>query len=575
MSLSKVKGYFSFVLHSHLPFVVGHGTWPHGMDWLNEATAETYIPVLNALYQLKDEGFTPKITIGLTPILCEQLRNDRFKQGFIDYLENKIHMAEEDKKLFLEWKSENLIKLSDMWKKFYTDIIVDFKEKYDWDLINAFKILQDQDIIEIITSAATHGYLPLISQDYSIDNQVKVGIENYKKHFKRAPEGIWLPECAYRPAYKWKNPILTDEPEYDRKGVEETLNENGIKYFIIDTHLLMGGEAIGVYAARFEALKMLWEQFKKQYKPPPTDFNKSPYRSYLVSSTSNFEAQVAIFTRDPKTSIQLWSAEHGYPGDGWYLEFHKKHWPSGHRYWRITSVKSSLGDKLEYVPENVESRLTENAGHYKQLIKDILFDFHHKNNQELGILIAPYDTELLGHWWFEGPEFLYRVLKWVEMDPEIELTTCGKYLKEFPPVNIVHIPEGSWGEGQGHWIWLNEWTTWTWEKIYDIEKRVKRIFDKYNGTNDDNIKRIITQIQRENLLLQSSDWQFLISTWSARDYAENRVAEHYERINRLIDMLKHYEGSKNLLPEQYNYLGNLESIDNIFGEEIRKVLNLK
>ncbi|MFX0133408.1 MAG: 1,4-alpha-glucan branching protein domain-containing protein [Candidatus Hodarchaeota archaeon] len=572
---SNVKGYFSFVLHSHLPYVVAHGTWPHGMDWLNEASAETYIPILNTLYKLKDEGFKPRLTIGLTPILCEQMRNGAFIEGFINYLDNKIALAEDDKKLFIEWKSENLIRLSDMWKQFYTDIIVDFKEKYNRDLVNAFKILQDEGIIEIITCAATHGYLPLLSQDYSIENQVKIGIQNYKKHFKRDPIGIWLPECAYRPAYNWKNPIFTDENEYARKGIEEFLNSNGIKYFLIDTHLLMGGEAIGVYAARFEALKMLWENFKRQYKPPPVDFNKSPYRPYLVSSTSDFESQVAVFVRDPKTSIQLWSAEHGYPGDGWYLEFHKKHFPSGHRYWRITSVKSSLGDKLEYIPENVESRLVENAGHYKQLIKDILLDFHYNNDKELGIVIAPYDTELLGHWWAEGPRFLYKVLKWVEMDPEIELTTCGKYLEEFPPVNIVHIPEGSWGEGQGHWIWLNEWTTWTWEKIYEIEKKLEGIFEKYKGNRDGNIRRIILQIERENLLLQSSDWQFLISTWAARDYSENRVAVHFNRINKLIGILEHYEHNKNLLPEHYSYLDKLGATDDIFGIEIEEVLDLK
>ena len=122
-----------------------------------------------------------------------------------------------------------------MWKQFYTDIIVDFKEKYNRDLVNAFKILQDEGIIEIITCAATHGYLPLLSQDYSIENQIKIGIQNYKKHFQRNPIGIWLPECAYRPAYNWKNPIFTDEDEYARKGVEEILNKNGVKYFVIDT----------------------------------------------------------------------------------------------------------------------------------------------------------------------------------------------------------------------------------------------------------------------------------------------------------------------------------------------------
>ena len=558
------------MLHTHLPYVISHGTWPHGMDWLNEASAECYVPILDSLNQLVNEGFKPHLTIGLTPILCEQLKSPVFIKDFLGYLENKIKLAEDDKDLFIEWKSENLIRLSEMWKEYYTNIIRNFKENYNKDIIGAFKSLQDNNILEIITCGATHGYFPLLSQDYSISNQVAIGVANYEKMFGRKPQGIWLPECAYRPGYKWKNPIITSEEEYDRKGIEYFLYENKINYFIIDTHLLMGGEAMGVYAERFEALKLLWENFKKQYKPYPKNIEKSPYRPYLLSSKD-----VGIFVRDPRTSIQLWSAEHGYPGDGWYLEFHKKHFPSGHRYWRITSSKSSLGDKLEYLPEKVESRLDENASHYKNLIRDLLIDFKQKNNDESGIIVAPYDTELFGHWFFEGPRFLYKVLKWVESDPEIELITCGKYFNNFPPVNVIQIPEGSWGEGQGHWIWLNEWTTWTWEKVYEIENKLKEIFEIHKNSKDQTINRLLIQIERENLLIQSSDWQFLISTWAARDYAENRVAEHYNRILKLLDILDKYKTYKEFLEEDGNYLSKLEQSDNIFGVEIKKVLHLE
>ncbi|MHA1269553.1 MAG: glycoside hydrolase family 57 protein [Candidatus Helarchaeota archaeon] len=558
-------GSFTFVLHTHLPYVLNHGIWPHGMDWLNEASAECYIPILNILNKLKEEGYKPHLTIGITPILTEQLRSGVFKKNFIDYLNNKIDSAQKDYQLFKSWNNEHRANLAIMWKDYYTKILDDFNNKYNQDLIGAFKKLQDINLIEIITCAATHGYLPLIGTDESIQGQIKTGIKNYKKNFGKDPLGIWLPECAYRPAYKWVRPTLENNKPIFRKGIEEILSENNLYYFIIDTHLLKGGEAIGVYATRFDALKKLWEIFKKQYTPDPIDVHKSPYEIYLLHPKENMDP-VTVFTRDPRTSIQLWSAEHGYPGDGWYLEFHKKHYPGGLRYWRVTSAKSSLGDKFEYYPDKVENRIKENAGHYKLLIHELLEQHHKKNKNKQSIVVAPYDSELFGHWWWEGPKFLYYVLKWVEEDPEIKLTTCGTFMQKYPASIVIKIPEGSWGEGQGHWIWLNEWTKWTWEKIYECEDEMINIVKKYHNSQDDNIKKILKQIGRELLLLESSDWQFLISTWSARDYAENRVAEHYSRFKRLSNMLKKYSSGEKVDEGDWNYLGILEREDNIFEE---------
>lgn len=557
-----IIGRFSFVLHTHLPYVINHGMWPHGMDWLNECAAESYIPVLNTLNRLKNEGFHPHLTLGITPVLTEQLRDPTFIDAFLNYIQIKIDAALHDRDIFTQWNRPHLIELTHMWENHYKHIQTSFIETYKKDIVGGFKDLQDQGLIEVITGPATHGYLPLIKTDANIQAQIATGVRVYQKHFGRDPIGIWLPECGYRPGYKWKPPVGKDQKSYSRKGVEEFLSENGIKYFIVDTHLLMGGEAVGVYAARFKALEMLWETFKKQYKPEPVKTEKSPYDVYLVGSNPAIEP-VAVFTRDPKTSVQLWSAEHGYPGDGCYLEFHKKNFPGGLRYWRITSRKSSLGDKWEYEPDKVPARLDENAGHYKDVIKGVLQD-HFKKTGQPGIIVGCYDTELFGHWFFEGPEFLYRVLKWVEMDPELELTTCGAYLEKFPPSTIVKLPEGSWGEGEGHWIWLNEWTVWTWEKVYECEEIMIDLANKYSKTTDQQLQNILKQTAREVLLLQSSDWQFLISTWSARDYAENRCAEHYNRFKRLANMAKTYGNREKVDEGDWIYLGQLEREDCLF-----------
>jgi 1,4-alpha-glucan branching enzyme len=557
-----IIGRFAIMLHTHLPYVVNHGVWPHGLDWLNECAAESYIPVLNTINKLKDEGFHPHLTIEITPVLTEQLRDPMFVDAFLNYLQMKIDAAVHDREIFSQWNRPHLIELTQMWEDYYNKTRTSFTEQYNKDIVGAFKDLQDQGMIEIMTCTATHGYLPLIKTDVSIKAQVAMGVRVYKQHYGRDPLGIWLPECGYRPGYKWKPPVGKDQKPYLRKGVEEFLSENGIKYFIVDTHLLMGGEAVGVYQARFKALQMLWETFKTQYKPEPLKKEKSPYEAYLIGSNPAIEP-VTVFTRDPKTSVQLWSAEHGYPGDGWYLEFHKKNFPGGLRYWRVTSRKLSLGDKMEYEPDKVAARLDENAGHYKGLIKQVLQEYFKKTGQP-GIIVAPYDTELFGHWFFEGSEFLYRVLKWVEMDPELELTTCGAYLQAFPPSTVIKLPEGSWGEGQGHWIWLNEWTAWTWEKIYECEDVMIELANKYSDTSDKNLKNILKQTARELLLLQSSDWPFLISTWNARDYAERRVAEHYDRFKRLAGMAKAYANQENIDEGDWTYLGQLEQEDHLF-----------
>ncbi|MHA1294698.1 MAG: hypothetical protein ACTSQJ_18835, partial [Promethearchaeota archaeon] len=274
--MPEILGYFTFVLHSHLPWVLNHGVWPHGTSWVNEAAAETYIPLLIELYKLVDDGYHPKLTIGLTPVLCEMLRHPNFIEGFVDYIDEKISAAKNDEKEFTKNKyEEGRIKLTKWWQEFYERVKEQFIHNYNKDIIGAFKKLQDMGFLDIITCGATHGYNPLLSKDTSIDAQFKTAVDNYIYHFGRAPTGAWLPECGYRPGYKWKNPITGEEE--NRPGLEYFLAKNGLKYFFIDTALLLGGKSQGVYAARFPLLKELWKQFSSQYEEIPTSFEKSQY----------------------------------------------------------------------------------------------------------------------------------------------------------------------------------------------------------------------------------------------------------------------------------------------------------
>jgi len=242
------KGYFAFVLHNHLPYVIAHGRWPHGMDWLSEAAAETYMQLVKIMNELVGEGVKPKLTIDISPVLCEQLADESFKEEFADYLREKIKAARHDAEEFHKYNQPNMLNLAHFWEKFYGETLERFNA-IGRDIIGEMRKLQDAGYLEIMTCGATHGYYPLLSRDESLQAQTKMAVKNYKKHFGREPRGIWLPECAYRPRYEWAPPVPIDgsQEAYPRKGSDEFLSENGIDFFIVDSALLKGGKSIGVY----------------------------------------------------------------------------------------------------------------------------------------------------------------------------------------------------------------------------------------------------------------------------------------------------------------------------------------
>jgi len=564
-------GAFSLVLHSHLPYVLSHGKWPHGMDWLNEAAAETYLPLLRAFDQLVSEGIAPKVTIGLSPVLCEQLADPMFKEEFVSYLILKAEAARLDVASFEKGKisrkdpeRDHLIRLARDWEKFYEDLVREFRDTYKSDIVGAFRRLQDHGQLEIITCAATHGYLPLLYEDASVDVQIRLAVENYKKHFGRPPQGIWLPESAYRPYREWSSPLGGDRPRW-RRGLEEFLDRHHLRFFYVDSHLIAGGKALGVYLERFEALKKYWAEFQKGYTDISDDFRRSPYQSYLIRSRELFIGRVYAFVRDPRTGLQVWSGEHGYPGDGQYLDFHKKHYPGGHRYWRVTSIKADLRDKQVYDPDIVQSRIEENAGHFKEIVRQILLN-EGKEAEGMPIVCAPFDTELFGHWWFEGPRWIYQMLKWMSQDPELRLMTGSEYLDQVTTHRVVSLPEGSWGEGGFHHIWFNPDTTWSWELIYPAQKKMVEAAQKWGANQDGRIREALRQLAIEMLLLESSDWQFLISTFSARDYAETRLVKHHLDFEKTYELLETLTRGEEPTPEAWDHFRTVQQRDNLFPE---------
>ena len=540
-------GSFVFMLHSHLPYYRKAGMWPFGEENLYECMSETYIPILKMIEELYNEGIKAKLTVGITPILAEQLNDKHLQDGFIKYLDEKIKVSYEDTLRYPDPNvahSQHLNYLANFYYDWFKKIKNQFLE-YNCDLISQFKKFQDLGLIEITTSGATHGFSPLLATDTNLNAQFKVGSDTTKRLFGKKAKGAWLPECAYRQGYSYKG---KDGKQKWRSAIEVTLQNNDIEYFFTESHVIEGGNSIG-------NRRVIGVYGNIEYIPlPPRE--KTGYDTYSAYWLP--DAQVAVMGRNERAGYQVWSAADGYPGDGCFREFHKRDDKSGMHYWRITSPTTDLGDKMLYDPVLAFNKINENSDHYTTLIYHLLNDYKLAHNKE-GLVMVSFDTELFGHWWFEGVEFIKQVIKkFNQYLPEVERMTAGEYLKKYPPKEAIQIPESSWGQGGHFYVWQNHLTEWMWPIIHSCEKRINSIVEKYEKIPEDKLlHRALNQMARENLLLQSSDWPFLITTWQAKDYATDRFREHVDRFETIADMIENNSIDETKLKE-------IESIDNCF-----------
>ncbi|MFI3300175.1 MAG: 1,4-alpha-glucan branching protein domain-containing protein [Candidatus Gastranaerophilales bacterium] len=542
-------GQFVFMLHSHLPYYRKAGMWPFGEENLYECMAETYIPLLNAISELYDEGIKAKLTVGITPILAEQLDDEHLKQGFIDYIDSRIEQVSGDLERYPDEKvahSQHLKYLAKYYFDWFNHVKDCFINKYDKDLIGQFRKYQELGCIEITTSGATHGFSPLLATDSNLNAQFKIGSDTTQRLFGKKAMGAWLPECAYRQGYEY---VGQDGEKKWRPAIEVTLQNNDIEYFFTESHVIEGGNSIG-------NRRVIGVYGNIEYIPLPEReaTGCDTYSAYWLP-----DAQVAVMGRNERAGYQVWSAADGYPGAGCFREFHKKDANSGMHYWRITSEKTDLGDKMLYDPVLALNKINENSDHYTNLIYHMLNDYKKANNGKEGLVMVSFDTELFGHWWFEGVEFIKQVIrKFSAFHSEVERMTAGEYVRTNPPKEALQIPESSWGQGGHFYVWNNHLTEWMWPIIHSCEKRMNRIVDANAEIPEDKLLlRALKQLARENLLLQSSDWPFLITTWQAKDYATDRFREHVERFEQIADMIENSSINEAELFE-------IENIDNCF-----------
>lgn len=562
-SATQPKGYLTFTLHAHLPYVVNHGTWPHGMEWLHEAAAETYLPLLRMFTRLERDGIRFQCNLNLSPILLEQLSHPVFIAEFPKYLTRKIVAAREDEAFFMQSGESHFAETARFWHRFFQEALDDF-QAMDGNIVARFRHFNDIGLIDVITCGATHGYMPLLGTDESVRAQIRTAVTTHIRHMGRHPRGIWAPECGYRPAGFWNYPVAPADGSptpsgFDRIGVEQALSESDIEFFFVDTHLIEQGHRV---PSPYELLNGAVPTDEQTVAMTHAD-HRSLYQPYYVDGPYDKRFATSIFPRDPRTGIQVWSGESGYPGDGVYLDFHKKRWPGGHQYWRVTGPRVDLGDKQPYYPKEAAERVKSHASHFVHLVYEALKSGF--NDAIPPILCAPFDAELFGHWWFEGALWLEAIARIMhDYDTGLEMISCAEYLDKYPRAGFIALPEGSWGAGGQNEVWMNPDTSWTYTHIYPAELFTREVATGGIWRTSELGGRIARQLCRELLLLESSDWQFLITTGAARDYAEARFTTHNDQFNEVKAIWESFAANGALTATEDSRLAEIERRDNVF-----------
>ena len=516
-----IQGYLALVLHAHLPFV-RHPEHEDFLeeDWLFQAVNETYIPLLQVFDGLVRENVPFRLTMSLTPTLLSMLGDELLQGRILRFMDRSLELA--DKEIHRTRNQPDMHPLAKMYHNRLTQARALFVDRYQCDLIRAFREFMESGHLEVLTCGATHGYLPLMNLiPNAVRAQIQVAVQTHREFLGVSPAGIWLPECAYEP------------------GIERYLEEAGLRYFFLDTHGLL-------YA---------------QPRPP-----HGPYAPILCPNG------VAAFGRDPESSHQVWSSKEGYPGDFNYRDFYRDigydlHHEYIHPYIAATGDRKMTGFKYHritgstdhkdpYQPQDARSKAATHAGNFL-FNRQLQIDHLAGRMDRPPIVVAPYDAELFGHWWYEGPDWLNFLLRRIAHNQEtIELITPAEYLKRHPENACATPAASSWGHKGYHEHWMSNKNDWIYRHLHKAAERMVALAQNYpeaSGLQE----RALNQAARELLLAQASDWAFIMFAGTMVEYAVKRTNDHLLRFNRLYDEIRRGRINEPRLAE-------IEAYDNIF-----------
>jgi 1,4-alpha-glucan branching enzyme len=448
--------------------------------------------------EMVDGNIDFRLTVSITPPLLEMFSDEYLTAQYLKHLDKLIELSEKEINRLRD--DGDFLPAACFYNNKFREIKSFFIDFLNHNVLNGYRYFRELGKIEIITCGATHSFLPLLGiNPRAVEVQIKVAVDSYNKHFGESPEGIWLPECAYF------------------EGLDGILGEHGIKFFFLDSHGLMNG------------------------RPTPK------YSVYAPVYTMN---GVAAFGRDPESSKQVWDSSEGYPGDFNYRDFYRdvgfdldfeyiKAYISpdgirtftGLKYYRITG---STDIKESYDPVAAHKKALEHALHFHSERK--------KQMETLGalmsrppVVVSPYDAELFGHWWFEGPDFLYHLFCEIDKNRVMKAITPTEYLNLHPQNQVISPSPSSWGYEGYYDVWLNSENDWIYRHLHYMADTLEDLANKHYNETDLIRERVLNQLTRELLLAQSSDWAFLMTTKTATEYSAKRTREHILNFNKLVD----------------------------------------
>jgi 1,4-alpha-glucan branching enzyme len=457
----------AFVLHAHLPWVRRNGTYPAGEQWLFEAVSESYLPLLGTLERLAARGARDVLTLGITPILAEQLADPYLLREFHGWLGRRQvdleytvsrYGASDRRRLGEVW--------SHHWRRQSALLALVEDRLLATGLLAPFRDLADAGVIELLGGPATHPCLALMDDSTLLRGQVETGLATWERHLGFRPRGVWTPECAYRPAGSVADPTRPGaRSDVELPGLEEFWAAAGVDHLVLDGPTLGGATGRPVWIC---------------------------------------DSGVAAFGRDLDVSYAVWNPTGGYPTDPAYRDFTAVDLEGGFKSWRVTGLDRP--DKQPYEPVAARERALAHAGEFARLVAG-----------RDGLVVAAYDAELFGHWWYEGPLWLEAVVS------QVETTTLARALERRPPADRLHLPESSWGAGKGHGAWVGDRTRELWTALRTAEARFAALPAGAPGR---------AAAWRQLALAQASDWPFLMIRDSCAQYAEERVAAHLARFEQ-------------------------------------------
>jgi 1,4-alpha-glucan branching enzyme len=516
-----IPGFLSLVLHCHLPYV-RHPEHDYFLEenWYYEALFETYLPLLCVFEELLEKNIPFRITLSISPTLLSMCLDPLLQKRAVRYVDQLIALAEKEKK-----RIQNLPDFKPV-IQMYLEKLGKYRrafiEQYQCNVAIGFKKFQGLGKVELITCAATHGFLPLLGvRETAVRAQIHSALQLHESFFGSKPEGFWFPECGYQP------------------GQDQLLKDYGLKYFFVESHGLL------------------------QATPRP---------QYGTFAPIQCSSGLAVFGRDRESSKQVWSSKEGYPGDPDYREFYrdvgfdleeKELQPylqpegirrfTGLKYYRVTGP----GDQKEpYRPDRARLKARQHAQ-----------DFLSNRQSQIGkvgpsmnrppMVTCIYDAELFGHWWYEGPDFIYFLFELNhQINGSLSFISPSDYLKRFHEIQPTQPVFSSWGLGGYSEVWLNEANDWIYPLLSSACDEIKALAGREGGAVQLN-RRAMNQAARELLLAQASDWAFMLYTGNHRLYAEHRIKSHLSRFNQLVDQVR---GNK----VDERFLFDLEQKDNLF-----------